>query len=101
MSSTWTREKAERLSEMVRSKKYSRAQIARKLGVTRNSICGKITRDGIGGPNEKLVHNENVVHSQGERVDINSWDRAVFEPWSVFRARRMAERRKVREMCDA
>lgn len=98
----WTRAEAEQLSAMVRSGEYTRRKIANITGRTLNSVTGKIYRDGIGGPNEYLRHNENVaVHKPVGGAMESSWDRAVFEPWSVYRARRMAERQKIREMCDA
>lgn len=101
-SQFWTKADAERLSKLVRSGKYTRHQIAEMMGRTRNSITGKIVRDGIGGPNEYLRHDENSAsHKKLSGNMSSSWDVRVFEPWSVYRAHRVAERSKMKEMQDA
>lgn len=77
----------------------SAPHIASVVGVSVSAVSNKITRMGLDGRNGKRYRSARVQKRDG--AETGTWDARVFEPWSVYRARRMAERQKMREMCDA
>lgn len=77
----------------------SAPHIASVVGVSVSAVSNKITRMGLDGRSGKRYRSARVQKREG--AETGTWDSRVFEPWTVFRARRIAERRKMRETCDA
>lgn len=76
---TWTPERIAEL-ERLRAKGLGSKRIARAMGLTRGQVVGKLNR--MNG----------YKHPSRAKMPVNDWDRMLFEPWTEFRARRVAER---------
>lgn len=82
---TWTDERTAALANM-RQQGLSVGTMARKLGLSRGSIAGKLSRlEGRSG-NDRRFKGRETYHLRGD------WDNKTFEPYTAFKARKQAER---------
>lgn len=84
----WTDERTA-LLKAYKKEGLSHAEIAHKLGVTRNTVCGKLNRLGLVGPCKTPYK----ARRGPDKVPRSSWDHVVFESWSDRKARLAAEGR--------
>jgi len=66
----------------------SHSKIARKMGLTRNMVCGKLNRLGLVGASGRPYK-----RPYSPRPLCDSWDVKLFEPYGVRKARLAAEGR--------
>lgn len=83
---TWTQEDTYTLLSL-RGEGLTFAEIARRMGVTRSKVAGKLWR--LGECNQ--IGTE--YRARIERKRIDPWEDRLFEPWSARKARLANERR--------
>ena len=82
---TWTPECIAEVKRL-RAQGLMYREIAAQLGMTKNQVGGFFAR--IDGTKETSRHKTRPKKS----TDHGNWDAKLFEPWTEFRARRVAER---------
>lgn len=84
----WTEERTAMLKALKKDGLSYRA-IGLKLGVTRNAVSGKLNRLGLSSPCKTPYK----MRRGPDRVPRDSWDRLLFEPYGVRKARLATEGR--------
>src|SRR5690606_2596619 len=87
VSGFWTPERVEDLKRL-RQGGGSYAEIARQLGVSRNSVSGKVFRLDHPGHVRGRVQ---VRRERAANAETGFWDHRLFEPYARRKARRAAE----------
>lgn len=97
----WTPGELRRLARYVRSDLDYR-EIATLLSCSRNAVIGAVHRHGLTYSTEQALDHkrrapyERVAGSRAPRWDGHNSDRRFIEPWTVYRARKQAERTAAR-----
>lgn len=71
---------------------YSQGQIAKRYGLTRNQVAGKIHRTGARGIDREPRVRESSANSKRGGRRSRDWDEYLRESYSVFKVRKQMER---------
>lgn len=91
MSKTWTEERTEEVERLWKMG-LTADEVAERMGLTRNAVCGKLNRMGLMG---RMHHRIRVRTNRSKYTGSThglSWDEKLFEPYSVRKARLERER---------